>query len=415
MTPGHVILLDPRDRRLGPATARRRQRRRRQARLSCPTVPMSSSIAFPTTETRTHSFRSDVSSAISRNITAFEVCDLVYGQTSPSSWAALERFYEASAGTYESPLITATSRGQIGDLFGLAQHLATLDLPRPSALLRALLGAADPDAAATPWLRVARTWTDIEEVCESESFDGHRRCIVEHTLHILLLPGLPAADAWHPLHLQLRVLSRLAFNEQGRITHHRDAWDVAELVRLLPGGALAQWAASRATAAALALAARTLRLGGARTPGKRERRRRAAWWSGGEGGRVWGHVGCGVLGQPAAYGVATCKTQSRQRERAGVGNAVAQEGRPGFPGDDVLPLAGGITSRLVVGECPRPRVRYSIHLHAVLQRTLFSPSSQSRHPFQGPHQPAPRKSAMRHAKPNVIFQRRIQFIGIRNF
>jgi hypothetical protein len=131
----------------------------------------------------------------------------------------------------------------------------------------------------------------------SFSSDGHKRCIVEHTLNILLLPGLHAErylshmNAAHPyaltseaqrntpnrslhvsfssgggpqqlplptltvpgigvalpspLHLQLHVLTRLSFNEQGRIIHHRDVWDLKDLVCLFPGGMLTQWVASR--------------------------------------------------------------------------------------------------------------------------------------------------------------------------
>jgi hypothetical protein len=133
--------------------------------------------------------------------------------------------------------------------------------------------------------------------------DGHRRCIVEHTLNILLLPGLHAErylghmNAAHPhaftseaqrntasrslhlsfssvsgphqptlptltvpgigvalpspFHLQLHVFTRLSFNEQGRIIHHRDVWDLKDIVGLLPGGMLSQWVASRLVARAL--------------------------------------------------------------------------------------------------------------------------------------------------------------------
>jgi hypothetical protein len=87
--------------------------------------------------------------------------------------------------------------------------------------------------------------------------DGHRRCIVEHTIHVLFLPGLhtaagpspkPAASSSSldyassvrdrqdepalvvpgtrlalpsPLHVRLPVTTRLDFNDAGRITHHR--------------------------------------------------------------------------------------------------------------------------------------------------------------------------------------------------
>ena len=97
--------------------------------------------------------------------------------------------------------------------------------------------------------------------------DGHRKIVVEHTLHVLLLPGLhsketsysiptaaqseasssrslllPSSTSLHhvayhstlgidfsklsPLHLRLPVTSRLSFNDTGKITYHRDIWDV---------------------------------------------------------------------------------------------------------------------------------------------------------------------------------------------
>ena len=34
-------------------------------------------------------------------------------------------------------------------------------------------------------------------------------------------------------------------NEQGRITHHRDFWDVKDLLGLVPGVSLAQWVTTR--------------------------------------------------------------------------------------------------------------------------------------------------------------------------
>ena len=134
--------------------------------------------------------------------------------------------------------------------------------------------------------------------------DGHRRSIVEHTVNILFLPGLhsdrtrprhsaassssliPDSNSTHlslgnqypphlnhptdprisipgtnlglpsPLHLQLHILTRLSFNEQGRITHHRDIWDVKDALGLVPGVSLAQWIGARLAAATLTVAAR---------------------------------------------------------------------------------------------------------------------------------------------------------------
>jgi hypothetical protein len=138
--------------------------------------------------------------------------------------------------------------------------------------------------------------------------DGHRRCIVEHTLNILLLPGIHAErSSWQmnaahtyaltseaqrnspsrplhmsfsslngphlpsvpavtvpgiglalpsPLHLQLHVFTRLSFNEQGRIIHHRDVWDLKDIVGLFPGGLLSQWVTSRLVAQVLSTVCR---------------------------------------------------------------------------------------------------------------------------------------------------------------
>ncbi|KAI0268146.1 hypothetical protein BC834DRAFT_968364 [Gloeopeniophorella convolvens] len=276
---------------------------------------MTSTISFPTTELRLQRTKSDAS-LISRHTTAVEVCNVVYGQTGPTSWDTLERFYEPGAiintphTVYENPVITATSRDSIGDIHSFSQSLAELDVPKPTSLLRSILGLARDPEQGDPLFQISRMWTEIDEVLESESFDGHRRCIVEHTLNMLLLPGLhsgrysghmnaaqpyaltseaqrnsPPNGSLHvsfsslagpplpqpmptlpipgvglalpsPFHLQLRVFTRLSFNEQGKIIHHRDVWDLKDLVGLVPGGMLSQWIASRLAARALSTMSR---------------------------------------------------------------------------------------------------------------------------------------------------------------
>lgn len=127
--------------------------------------------------------------------------------------------------------------------------------------------------------------------------DGHRKAIVEHTLNILLLPGLhteghlayrlssstdslvsanssgmgPSSHPFivpslpvpgtslsipSPLHLRLRIITRLSFNEQGLVTHHRDIWDVKDVVGLVPGVSLAQWIGTRLAASGLSYLSR---------------------------------------------------------------------------------------------------------------------------------------------------------------
>lgn len=55
-----------------------------------------------------------------------------------------------------------------------------------------------------------------------------------------------------PFHLQLRIITKLTFNEQGRVTAHRDFWDVRDLAGLVPGVRAVQWVATRLAAHGLA-------------------------------------------------------------------------------------------------------------------------------------------------------------------
>ncbi|KAJ3527676.1 hypothetical protein NM688_g8098 [Phlebia brevispora] len=224
--------------------------------------------------------------SISRHATALEICDLVYSASAPS-WEALERFYEANA-TYENPIVTATSRSVIADIHALSAQLAEIDVPRPLAVLYALFGLKRERSCMDPWFRLMRAWNETTDVCESESFDGHRKVIVEHTLHILILPGIHSASGQQsppgipaytdavsrrslslpspaiplqqmgygttlglnlllpsPLHLRLPVMSQLSFNDVGKITYHRDIWDIKDLLGLIPGMTLAQWISGR--------------------------------------------------------------------------------------------------------------------------------------------------------------------------
>lgn len=127
--------------------------------------------------------------------------------------------------------------------------------------------------------------------------DGHRKVIVEHTLNILLLPGIhregpishgASSDSLisahsspflhsnkpfitpslpipgtslsipSPLHCKLHIFTRLSFNEQGRVTHHRDIWDVKDVMGLVPGVSLAQWIGTRLSASGLSYISRFL-------------------------------------------------------------------------------------------------------------------------------------------------------------
>ncbi|GAW02444.1 hypothetical protein LENED_004100 [Lentinula edodes] len=174
--------------------------------------------------------------------------------------------------------------------------LSVVNVPRPLAVVYSFFRLQVPDYLSSPWIHALRAWTEIDDICETESFDGHRKTIVEHTLNVLVFPsihsdsGTPAARFSHstesapptpgsqipsshpihpslpipgtsltvpsPFHLKLRIITRFSFNEQGRITHHRDFWDVKDVMGLVPGVSLAQWIGTRLTARGLSYASR---------------------------------------------------------------------------------------------------------------------------------------------------------------
>ncbi|EIW76231.1 hypothetical protein CONPUDRAFT_139657 [Coniophora puteana RWD-64-598 SS2] len=262
--------------------------------------------------------RSSELSVLSRQGTALDICEYMYGNSPASSFLDAESFYEPNAGIYENPLLTATSRSIISDIYNLTRRLSSVDIPKPLAMLYILLRLRPPegDGSGDPWFRGLRVWSEVGEISESENVDGHRNNTVEHTLNILLLPGLhtgsfgprplpshqpptPHSGASSapriptpespllnrplhvsvyghypsdpslpvpgtslaipsPLHFQLHIHTKLSFNEQGRITYHRDIWDVKDVIGLVPGMGIAQWIAGRMAARSVAWASRTL-------------------------------------------------------------------------------------------------------------------------------------------------------------
>ncbi|KAI0638460.1 hypothetical protein C8Q77DRAFT_434032 [Trametes polyzona] len=245
------------------------------------------SVSFPTAPSLTSS-RDSVAEAsalsLAHHRTAADVCDLFYG-ASPPAWQAVERFYDAHA-TYENPFLTATSRDTISDVHALAHALSQLNVPKPWAILSALFRVSADSRWGTAWFRGVSMWNEVNNISECDTFDGHKRTMVEHTLHILVLPGLhsissgpsnhsspvsesslplllpdsanprslhfqhPNISLWppSPFHLKLPIITRLSFNDAGKITHHRDFWDVKDLLGLLPGMTLVQWVSSRLAA-----------------------------------------------------------------------------------------------------------------------------------------------------------------------
>ncbi|KAG5648757.1 hypothetical protein DXG03_000105 [Asterophora parasitica] len=202
--------------------------------------------ALRTSHTRRMSF-SEFSnmSVVSMRAVSLDVCEYVYGDSMVST-DTVNRFYEPNAKRVQT---------------------------------------------AGPLFHGMRVWTEMGDICENESFDGHRKTIAEHTLNILLLPGIhcqnhrpqPSTDSLvstldspppslslprhpsspslripgtsvlvpSPLHFQLHIITRLSFNEQGRVTHHRDFWDVKDVIGLVPGVSLAQWIGTRLAALGL--------------------------------------------------------------------------------------------------------------------------------------------------------------------
>ena len=77
-------------------------------------------------------------------------------------------------------------------------------------------------------------------------------------LHKLAHPRLPfpGLNIPSPFHLKLRIITKLTFNEQGRILYHRDWWDIRDLISLIPGAQPAQWILTRLAAHGLSSAMR---------------------------------------------------------------------------------------------------------------------------------------------------------------
>ncbi|KAF8842008.1 hypothetical protein BDN67DRAFT_966354 [Paxillus ammoniavirescens] len=239
-------------------------------------------------------------SVIPRNTVTLRVRGHVYDNSAfPSFLDTSEIFYDSRA-RYENPLVTATSRSVISDIHALVRLCCAVDVPKPSSILRAILRRRPPvNPDGEPWFRALRVWTEVDDISETESFDGHKKSLVEHTVNVLFFPdlhttyripkifllrhpppspsepgssqlslALPASPSLtipgtrislpSPLHFQLPVMTRLSFNEQGQITYHVDIWDVRDVLRLIPGVRVVQWFLGRAGAMGLSWISRKL-------------------------------------------------------------------------------------------------------------------------------------------------------------
>jgi hypothetical protein len=83
--------------------------------------------------------------------------------------------------SYENPLLTATSRTIISDIHMLSRRLSEVDVPKPLAMLCTLFGIKPPDIILPgrrrkrdtrydPLFQALRVWSDIHDICESDSF-----------------------------------------------------------------------------------------------------------------------------------------------------------------------------------------------------------------------------------------------------
>lgn len=143
------------------------------SRAQTPHISSLSSTDDADAEHRRHS----VVSLVSCHASAVEICDLVYS-ANVSAWGSIERFYEPNA-VYENPFVTATSRALLADIHTMGAQLSHIDVPRPLAVLYALLGVRRETMWTDPWFRAVKVWNEMGDVCESESlsFGACRKCL----------------------------------------------------------------------------------------------------------------------------------------------------------------------------------------------------------------------------------------------
>lgn len=87
---------------------------------------------------------------------------------------------ELCAISYENPLVTATSRDKIADLYGLCRACSALDIPRPLAFISSLLRHVSYDPSQV-LLRGVRAWSEVGDISESESFGEPQSKITQRT------------------------------------------------------------------------------------------------------------------------------------------------------------------------------------------------------------------------------------------
>jgi hypothetical protein len=67
---------------------------------------------------------------------------------------------------YSNPLLTASSGNVIKDIHSLMHHFTSVSVPTPLSLLSGLFMGRD----SMTWLTLAKVWSEVGEVLESDVF-----------------------------------------------------------------------------------------------------------------------------------------------------------------------------------------------------------------------------------------------------
>lgn len=105
----------------------------------------------------------------------------------------------STPGSYENPVLTATSRTVIFDIFKLGRKLHALDIPRPLAALFTLLRLEDSEAMSNPLFQAMRVWNEVGHISEHESFG---KCLSASCSSVDLISLRRAAQSHRRTHSQ---------------------------------------------------------------------------------------------------------------------------------------------------------------------------------------------------------------------
>ena len=102
------------------------------------------------------------------SLSAMSVVALSLGLERGLCWRRSHFLIQAGSLHQCHSLVTATSRRVLADIHAVAAQLAQFDVPRPLAVLYALLGFKQENIQS--WFRLLRVWSESGDICESESF-----------------------------------------------------------------------------------------------------------------------------------------------------------------------------------------------------------------------------------------------------